>query len=583
VSVKSREIQDLLDAVHRAINSTALPAYISVQRSLRPQTDQWFTFGLMDSIPNVRDLLEGHITLELESIDRLYLNGYVPQLQHGAGLVQFLCQHRGQPIASPALLGQNTGKFVADVKSFAKERGIPLFHFERKESKDLRAHQMRRERPVRDAVVFIGIAQEKAHAFSAHRLPGKRAVFEFARTKSVLPNYYYFYLDDSDWGECFIKVCSYAPWGLKLYLNGHEWLKRQLTKEGLGFESLDNGFFSCQNPQRLQALADTLGAEQIEVFLQKWLDRLPMPLSGQDRVAGYDFRLSIWQMEFSLTQIVDRPKAGRQFFEEVIRDNLDLGRPDRVQLIFPRKIISTTPGSFRTRVLREGVHPSLHISYKHFDLKQYFKEGRGLRTEGTFHDPSDFGVNKGIENMAYLKSLGRQINRRLLEVERVSQNCGLSAESIQRVVQPTVTQDGQRAPGLKFGDPRVMALMLSLSAFGCLIDGFRSRELRQRVAALLGVGLEQYSAARMSYDLRRLLRKGIICRVNGSQRCYLSPYGWKLARLYARLEARVFRPALTVMNAPPIAAPGPLNRALHIIDTELDRLLAQTFPTRKAA
>jgi hypothetical protein len=537
----------------------------------------------MSTIPNVRDLLEGHITLSLESIDRLYLNGYLPQLQHGAGLVQFLCQHRGQPIASPALLGQITGKFVAEVKSFATQQAIPLFHFERKESKDLRAHQMRRERPVRDAVVFIGIAQEKAHAFSAHRLPGKRAVFEFTRNKSVLPNYYYFYLDDADWGECFIKVCSYAPWGLKLYLNGHEWLKRQLSKEGIDFESLDNGFLSCQNPQRLQALANALGPEHIEAFCKKWLNRLPMPLSAQDRTAGYDYRLSIWQMEFSLTQIVDRPMAGRQFFEEVIRDNLDLGRPDRIQLIFPRKIIRTTPGSFRTRVLREGVHPSLHISYKRFDLKQYFKEGRGLRTEGTFHDPSDFGVNKGIENMPYLKDLGRQINRRLLEVERVSQNCGLSAESIQRVVQPTVTQDGQRAPGLKFGDPRVMALMLSLSAFGCLIDGFRSRDLRYRVAALLGVGLEQYSVGQMSYDLRRLIRKGIICRVCGSQRCYLSPYGWKLARLYARLEARVFRPALTLMNAPPVGEPGPLHTAVQIIDTEIDRLLAQVFPMRKAA
>ena len=89
----------------------------------------------MSTIPNVRDLLEGHITLELESIDRLYLNGYVPQLQHGAGLVQFFCQHRGQPIASPALLGQITGKFVAEVESFATQQAIPLFHFEREESK----------------------------------------------------------------------------------------------------------------------------------------------------------------------------------------------------------------------------------------------------------------------------------------------------------------------------------------------------------------------------------------------------------------------------------------------------------------
>jgi hypothetical protein len=314
----------------------------------------------MSTLPNVRDLLEGHITLELDSIDRLYLNGYVPQLQHGPGLVGFLCQHRGQPIASPALLGQMTARFVAEVKSFATQQAIPLFHFERKESKDLRAHQMRRERPVRDAVVFIGIAQEKAHAFSAHRLPGKRAVFEFARNKSVLPNYYYFYLDDADWGECFIKVCSYAPWGLKLYLNGHEWLKRQSTKEGIGFESLDNGFFSCQNPERLQALADSLGPQQIEAFLKKWLDRLPMPLSAQDRRAGYDYRLSMWQMEFSLTQIVDRPRAVASSSRKSFAITWTWARPDRIQLIFPRKIISTTPVSFPHPVARRGPSESAH-------------------------------------------------------------------------------------------------------------------------------------------------------------------------------------------------------------------------------
>ena len=532
---------------------------------------------------NVHDLLKDHVTLQLESIDRLYLNGYVPDLQHGAGLVRFLSQHRGHPIASPALLGQITGKFVAEVNAFAQCQAIPLVHFERHESKDKRAHQLRAHRAVREAVVFIGVAQEKANAFSARRLPGKRAVFEFTRGKSVLPNYYYFYLDDADWGEAFIKVCSYAPWGLKVYLNGHEWLKRQLAKEGIGFEALDNGFLNCQNPQRLQQLADTLGPRHIQQFLKKWLERLPMPLSLQDRAAGYGYRLSIWQMEVSLTQIVDRPLAGRQFFEEIIRDNLDLGRPDRVQLIFPRKIIATTPGSFRTRVLREGVHPSLHISYKQFDVKQYFKEGRGLRTEGTFHNTGDFGVNKGIENLPYLKELGRQINRRVLEVERVSHNCGVSAESIQRVVLPTVTKDGQRAPGLKFGDPRVMALMLALCLFGCVIDGFRARQMRQQVASLLGVGLEDYSAGKMSYDLRRLVRKGIICRVAGSHCCYLTPYGWKLARLYARLEARVFRPALTAMNGPPDVLPGSLRRALRTVDAQLDRLLAETFPARKAA
>jgi hypothetical protein len=537
----------------------------------------------MSTLRNVRDLLEGHVALELDSIDRLYLNGYVARLQHGAGLVEFLSAQRGHPIASPALLGQITGKFVAEVKSFAQRQAIPLFHFERKESKDERAKKLRSERAVRDAVVFIGIAQEKAKAFSARRLPGKRALFEFTRTKSVIPNYYYFYLDDAEWGECFIKVCSYAPWGLKVYLNGHEWLKRQLAKQGIGFEALDNGFLSCVRPERLQELADSLGAAQVQSFLGKWLERLPMPLEQKDRRAGYDYRLSIWQMEMSLTQVLDRPLAGRQFFEEVIRDNLDLGRPDQVQLIFPRKIIRTTPGSFRTRVLREGVAPSLHISYKQFDLKQYFKEGRALRTEGTFHNAGDFGVNKGLENMAYLKQLGRQINRRLLEVERVSHNCGLSAASIQRVVLPTVGKDGQRAPGLKFGDPRVMALMLALTMFGVVIDGFRNRELRTRVAALGELTLAQYSARQMSYDLARLRRKGLIFRAQGSHRYYPTPYGCKLARLYARLEMRVFRPALSAMQERVVEMPTPLQSALQGIDRHFDQLIQTSFPTGKAA
>ena len=537
----------------------------------------------MNAPPNIRDLLQGHVTLQLQSLDRLYLNGYVAHLQHGAGLVRFLSQHRGNPIASPALLGQLTGQFVAKVRDFALNHQIPLFPFRHQESKDQRAHQLRRQRAVRDAVVFIGVAQEKAYAFSARRLPGAPVRFEFSRNKSVIPNYYYFYLDDSQWGESFLKVCSYAPWGLKLYLNGHEWLKRQLAQEGIGFEALDNGFLSCQDPKRLQELADSLGPAQLQSFLAKWLDRLPLPLSASDRAAGYDYKLSVRQLEVSLTQIMDRPVAGRQFFEEVIRDNLDLGRPDRVQLIFPRKIIRTTPGSFRTRILREGVHPSLHVSYKHFDLKQYYKEGRGLRTEGTFHDPGDFGVNKGIENLPSLKELGHQINQRLLEVERVSQNCGLSAGSIQRVVQPTVTKDGQRAPGLKFGDPRVMALMLVLCQFRSVIEGMRNRELRRQVASLLGVSVEQYSSGQASYDLRRLVRKGLLCRALNSQRYDVTPYGWKVARLYARLEARIFRPALTAMNGPPAAVPGKLRQTLSAVDSQFDQLISEAFPARRAA
>jgi len=284
-------------------------------------------------VANVNDLLRDHVSLEVECIDRLYLNGYVPRLQTSGSLVRFLMEHLGQPIPSPALLGHVTHRFVREVKEFARQRGIPMVKFKHDERKDAIANEIRKKRRVRDGVVFIGVAQEKAVTFVGHKNSTRGYVgFDFRREKSVYVNSYYFYLDDREFGPAFINVCSYAPWGIKVCLNGHEWAKRQLVKRGIGFGALDNGFVRCDNPKALQAICDSLGPKHIERFFRRWLCRLPLPLDRKARAAGYSWRLSIWPMEVSLTQVFDRPLRGREFFEEVIRDNLDLGRPDRVQI-----------------------------------------------------------------------------------------------------------------------------------------------------------------------------------------------------------------------------------------------------------
>jgi hypothetical protein len=530
----------------------------------------------MATIP---ELLDGHVTLEVECLDRLYLNGYIGKLATGPGLVFFMRDQLAKPIPSPVVLGQISEKFREAVKELAEQEDIPVYQFRHKERKDDIANRYRRHRNVRDAIVFVGVAQEKAQAFHGKKLNGQ---FQFDRDKTVYVNHYYFYIDDEEFGPMFLKVCSYAPWSMKLCLNGHEWAKRQLDKRHIGYEALDNGFLSCAEPAQLQKICDALGPEQIERVFRKWLRRIPLPLRAEDRQAGYDWDLSIWQMEVSLTQIFDRPLRGREFFEEVIRDNLDLGRPDRVQLVFDRVVTKKTPGEFRTRVIQDGVHPSLHINYKNFDLKQYFKEGRGCRTEGTFRNPHDFGINKGLANLPYLQKIGRQINRRLLEVERVSHNSGLSGDSIQRVVQPTVTEDGKKSPGLKFGQPRVMALFLALTLFQHLIDGFRNHDLRQHVADLLGVSVAEYTPNQMTYDLRRLRLKGLIYRPPQTNRYFVTPYGWKVARLFSRLDARVFRPAMALFTGNDAVLPFPLRSALDRTDAQLDLLIYQAFPLPEA-
>jgi hypothetical protein len=537
---------------------------------------------------NIKELLSGHVTLEVECVDRLYLNGYQPKLVTSGGLVYFMTEQRGKIIPSPAVLGAITQSWVKAVAAFADTNGIPVIKFEPRSKRDVSrkddiAFKLRQERGIDDGVVFIGVAQEKARSFAARKVFGANGgpSFEFTPGKSVAVNHYYFYVEDPEFGPAFLKICAYAPWPIKVCLNGHEWAKRQLAKRGIAFEALDNGFFSCADPHALQQICDELGPDHIDSFFRRWLDRLPSPLGPEDRAAGYDWLLSIWQMEVSLTQIFDRPQKGREFFEEIIRDNLDLGRPDRVNLIFDRQIRSTTPSRFRTSIVQHGVQPSLHIEYKHFHLKQYFKGGRGLRTEGTFNDPGDFRVNKGLTNFGYLQQLGRRINRRLLDVERVSQNCGLSADSLTRVVRPTVTEDGCKAPGLRFGDPRVLALLLALNLFVHVIAGFRNHDLRRAVGGLLGM---PYSSSQASYDLRRLARKGMVHRRPRSNLYIVTPYGWKVARLICRIHTRILRPASVIFEPVGTVDPHPhLAQALARVDHELDRLIATAFPVPKAA
>lgn len=520
---------------------------------------------------DINEILKDHITLDIECLDRIYLNGYIPTLQMGGQLVKFLHQ-RGYPIPSPSILGQMTDGYKKEVERFAKEQGVELIHFERGVRKDDVAAQYRAQFEGAEGLLFIGIAQERASAFKGRKKEQKgRVGFEYAR-QSVFVNHYYFYLQDEDFGPAFIKVCTYAPYAVKICLNGHEWAKRQAAKQGLSFEALDNGFMSCEEPQALQEICDQLGPEQIQAFFDKWQARLPWRLSAADQQAGYRYRLSVWQVEFSRTQVFKDPVQGRQWFEAVIRDNLDVGRPDRIQLVFDRQITKATPGYFRTKVVQQGVNPSLHAYYKKTQVKQYFKEQRALRTETTINNSRDFGIGKDIANLPFLAQLGRQINRRLLDAQHISSDCLLSAQSLQRIVQPTVTDDGQRASALPLGQPRVMAILNALTSFVHLPHGFTNQSLRQHVADLLDPDQAAYGPAQMSYDLRRLRLKGIIWRIPHSYRYQLTTYGRKVALLFSKLERRIFRQALAALD-PALPVPSPVAAALKQVEQALDDLV----------
>jgi hypothetical protein len=393
---------------------------------------------------------------------------------------------------------------------------------------------------------------------------------------SAFINFFYFYCVDADFGPFFFKFSTYFPYTAKLCINGNEWAKRQAAKAGIGFEPLDNGFASVDDVAAVQAICDSLGPEHIDALLRKWLRILPSPFTNTDEAAGYRYELSILQAEFSLTQMLDRPVSGRIFFEQVLHDNLDIGRPDQISLIFNRRIIRrgrhATPSRFRTRVITQGVVPSLHVDYKNTKIKQYHKEGRALRTETTINDTHDFGLSKRLTNLPALRQIGFTANRRLLGAQRISHDPIRGAQAFTELTAPIVTETGARIPGLRFGDVRVHALLQALLIHRLLPHGFTNRELRALIAPLLGKTIEDITAGKMTYDLRRLRAHGLITRIPRTRRYQITDTGLGHALLFTHAHDHLLRTGLAEITDPDPPAPSRLRAADRTYHAAFDDL-----------
>jgi hypothetical protein len=527
---------------------------------------------------SLTDLLRQHVTLELECLDRLYLNAYVPKLQYEGGARWYLRTQRGQRVPTSAGMGPLTQAFVAAVDAYVAAHELPVLTFKPGERKDDVIKPYLAKFAGQTGIYLVGKAQEKTTTFRTHKGHGPRTQDRSPKLfrSTAMVKHYYLYGVDADFGPFFIKFSTYFPFSAKVCLNGHEWLKCQLKQAGVAYAPLDNGLLTCADPARAQTLAAALTAEKIEACVRRWLAELPQPFSADDQAAGYRYDLSILQAEFALTQVLDRPHTGRLFFEQVIREHLDLGRPDQVQLIFARRINRRTPGRFRTRVVTQDVIPTLHVDYKRTRIKQYHKEGRALRTETTINDATDFNVGKRLCNLPALRQIGFAANRRLLDVQSLSHDPTLGEAGLVELQQPVVV-GAQRAAGLRLSEPRAQALLAALVVFRLVPRGFSSAELRPVLAPLLGLAPEQLTAGQMTYHLRRLRLHGLIQRQPHQHRYQVTPLGWRMALFCTRAVNRLLRPGLAQVlpQAPPLDAL--LQRQLTRLEKSLDHWLADAL------
>jgi hypothetical protein len=360
----------------------------------------------------------------------------------------------------------------------------------------------------------------------------------------------------------YVKFCGYFPFTGQIYLNGHEYAMRQCLNAGIAFTALDNAFGSASDPVAVQRICDGLTDQKIYRFAGKWLARLPHPFTREDEEADYCWQLSVQQVGFSTTMALDRPMCGRIFFEQLIRDNIDIGRPDKVNIVFDRKIRlggkNPTPGTFRTQMITSGACPYLYLFYKKTQVKQYLKEGRALRTETRLNQPRDFGIGKELTNLAAMAEVGYAANRRLLDAECISHDPADGAAALEAITSPVISTTCTRVPGMRFPDPRVQALLGACCALALRPAGFTSRDLRHYLASQLGKTPEDMTGGQISYDLRRLRAHQLIERIPHSRAYQVTEDGLSIAlRAAASSTMRIRsqpRPEASRMKASPVPA-----------------------------
>jgi hypothetical protein len=286
------------------------------------------------------------------------------------------------------------------------------------------------------------------------------------------------------------------------------------------------------------------------------------------------------QVETSRTLVFDDDVHARVFFEALLCDNMDVGRPENVELLFRRGQRSGRPtlppagGGFKTKIDRYCDLITVNVFYRNSRLKQYLKDGVALRIETVVNDPKDLRCNRQLHNLPELQDKARAINARLLQTETVGQGTALVSPVIERITRPTVTDGGRKAPALRFGDLRVQALAGAIAAMLFTVTGITNRSLRALMTGLLH---RPYSMNQASYDLSRLARNGLIARVPDRNRYTLTPDGLLFATFYTKVYDHILRP-LMAPGRP--SAPPELTAALDTLDQLVtDHITKARVPT----
>ena len=395
---------------------------------------------------------------------------------------------------------------------------------------------------------------------------------------------YNFYLNDSEWGRMFVRICPYFPFSARVCLNQHHWIANRLSQQGIRFKQSTNAFAGCSDPAVLQEIADSLTAKDLSRCGRKWLTQLTPFFTARERQqAGVDHRLFFSQVELCDNLIFSRRAAVDRLTQRLMDANRTIGQPNKLTVIFGRKITKQHAGKLQTVIEDLDLpNPVIRSHYKNGFVKQYVRDKANLRTEPATNNVTDYGVGKAIDNLPALRDKMSAIIDRYHDVQQDILESFVDRGQLLKLTQPTILSNGKRIPGLKLDHPRQLALMQALVRFSHIAaqDSFSTAEVHADTAEALGRTTADYTLASLRYDLSKLRAKGLIERLNKSRRYRLTAEGYRICVVYLKLFEKLYAP-LTSGILKPIkddrrlddSRTSPLDKLYRAVVKALDQLV----------
>ena len=514
--------------------------------------------------------------------DRVVINGYLSGLSRPGQVVHFFQNVVGEPVIGKEVLSRRTNEYQAWVEAFARNHGIAIEWTEPKVRKEdyVRPALRRMERAGQHGVYFILKSMEQGQTFRstvprfATNDPNYRIL---ARQRSRF-THYYFYIRDETLGPMAMRVASFFPFQATYYLNGHNFIEKELGREKVSFRKNDNAFLAVSDPVALQAAADRFTSEVIRKRLEYWTLILGPKFSKRERAAMNLCRFyAVSQIEYCRNFIFKHNFPIHKIFERGCEIGLWRMTAHKIAEVFGQRVTKKMKGKLNTVLEQiEHGHHIFRAYYRNAFIKQYEKFSTYLRNEACSNNLADFGLKKGLDHLAAVRDKLLEVTGRFAAFQAQWLNVHVDFPLLQRLALP-ITVGTAKYPGIKIHDTRMIRLMEVLLHGGTVVSGWTSNQIHEAILTTFGIGADRYGLNQLRYDLRKLKAHGLLAR-DGRRYAYrLTEKGTKVALLFILFHKQLCGPlANSLFHHQPAASLRPNSKieiAYHKADHSIQNII----------